>query len=106
MRVVIVHPVYGVFTGHAWGLAFWSLLDAGGQTHVPTFDDAKSAQEFVDTWQSSPELDKKDLTFHTVNDDHDAVDGLILAASGLEKEAEPLLLNEAALYREYGGVLN
>lgn len=49
-KTVIVHDEMGVFIGAAAGMAFWSMLDAGGQWTCVTFDDEADARDFVESW--------------------------------------------------------
>lgn len=49
-RTIITHPEMGIFIGAAAGLAFWSMLDAAGQSEVVTFEDEADARDFVGSW--------------------------------------------------------
>ena len=49
-RTVIVHEEMGIFVGAAAGMAFWSMLDAGGQWRCASFDGEGDAREFVGEW--------------------------------------------------------
>lgn len=46
MRYLVFHDEWGVFLGEWLGMAFWSTLDAVGQTAAPTFESMSAALEF------------------------------------------------------------
>lgn len=57
MSVVITHPDYGIFVGHAIGLGFWSRLDAAGQDTACVFESEQQAREFIRTWKTNSNPD-------------------------------------------------
>lgn len=46
-KLALVNSEYGVFLGYALGLAFFSGLDTGGQTHAATFDSELQASDLL-----------------------------------------------------------
>lgn len=45
--VVITHPEYGIFVGEGLGLAFWSKLDAVGQSSAAVFENEADARSYI-----------------------------------------------------------
>ena len=62
--VVITHPEYGIFVGHAMGLCFWSQLDAVDQDCAATFESVEQAKEF--TLEFGEDRGVADYDFHEV----------------------------------------
>ena len=57
-RVVIVHDQMGIFIGASMGLAFWSMLETGGQWTAVCFEDENDAREFVAEWKPPQDPDE------------------------------------------------
>jgi hypothetical protein len=50
-RIVIVHESMGIFVGGAMGVAFFSMLDTGGQCRVVLWDTEEEAREYISEWK-------------------------------------------------------
>lgn len=46
-RYILIHKSDGIFLGHAMGLAFFSVLDAVGQTQAVTFESLEAGHAFL-----------------------------------------------------------
>lgn len=53
IRYTLVHPQWGIFTGTGFGFAFWSMMETGGQSVVPTFKDLAEAKEYAALFEPS-----------------------------------------------------
>lgn len=94
MRTVIVHESDGIFIGASLGMAFFSKLDAAGQTNVCTFVDEADARDFISEWK--PAVDADSFTFVEVDTDKGYADIEELCAAGLQDEIGFLLENVPA----------
>lgn len=64
---VIVHPEWGVYAGHALGMAFFSLHDVGAQENAVTFEGRDQAIEHIESWRSEGhEFDPESFRYYDV----------------------------------------
>lgn len=89
-RIVIVHEKMGIFVGGAMGLAFFSMIDTGGQSRAVLFDDESDAREFLREWE--PKQDPNDYYYVEVEAREEWATVAELIASGLERFTMLLLL--------------
>jgi hypothetical protein len=95
---VIVHPEWGVFAGHALGMAFFSLHDVGAQENAATFETRAQAEALVLSWRGDGmEFDPAAFSYHDVAcDDPMSATPEEMAAAGIpERMIEPFRLAEA-----------
>lgn len=50
---VLYSPEFGVFVGHALGMAFWTKIDPAGQEYAPAFESEEDAMRFLASWPAS-----------------------------------------------------
>lgn len=98
MTWVVSHPEWGVYAGHALGLAFFSLQDVGAQENAVTFDSRAEAEQHIASWRGDgPEFDPATFDYHDVacDDPRFATPDEMAAAGIPEAMIEPFRLAEA-----------
>ncbi len=85
---VVVHPEWGVYAGHALGMAFFSLNDVGAQEVAVTFDTRQQAADHIASWRNDgPDFDPDAFRFHDVAcDDPGFATPEEMAAAGIPEE--------------------
>jgi hypothetical protein len=64
---VVVHPEWGVYAGHALGMAFFSLHDVGSQPVATTFESKSQAVDHITSWRNEGlDFAPSDFRFHDV----------------------------------------
>jgi hypothetical protein len=94
---VIVHPEWGVYAGHALGMAFFSLQDVGAQPVAATFETKQHAIDHIRSWRNDGlEFDPKAFEYRDVYCDNPAfATPDEMAAAGIaERMLEPFRLAE------------
>lgn len=94
-KTVITHPEMGIFVGAAAGMAFWSMLDAGGQHQVVTFENEEDAREFVGEWV--PKQDPNAYEYVEIESVNEWATVAELDRAGLGEWTALLLYNSPAL---------
>ena len=79
MSVVIVHDEMGVFIGVGLGLAFFSMLDTGGQTECATFEHEIEARAFVESWDEQNDPNNYRYVTVATNAHHVGIELLVKA---------------------------
>lgn len=67
---VVSTPKDGLFVGYAFGLGFWSLLDAAGQYCIPIFPSAAEGREVINQGHGEGYCESAHATFHCITVEH------------------------------------